>query len=73
MIKWLFHEWQIKRRRKKVLNAVKRHPEGATIFDIVNETGYDTRRVNALLTVLIKNGLISPIYTDEGKRWKVIC
>ena len=72
MIRGLLHKWQIQRRRKKVFNAVKRHPEGAAIFDIVNETGYDIRRVNALLTVLIKNGLISPVYTDEGKRWRVI-
>jgi hypothetical protein len=72
MIKRLLHKWKIKRRRKKVFNAVKRHPEGAKIFDIVNETGYSVRLINALLTVLIKNGLISPVYTDEGKRWRVI-
>lgn len=71
MIKQWLHKWKIQRRRKKVFNAVKHHPEGATIFNIANETGYDTRRINAILTVLIKNGLIFPIYTDEGKRWRV--
>jgi hypothetical protein len=69
MIRQWLHNWKIQRRRKKVFNAVKRHPEGAAMFDIVNETGYNIRRVNALLVVLIKNGLIFPIYTDEGKLW----
>jgi predicted transcriptional regulator len=72
MIRELLHKWKIKRRRKQVFNAVKRHPDGAGIFDIVNETGYNVRLVNALLTVLIKDGLIYPIYTDEGKRWKIV-
>jgi predicted transcriptional regulator len=72
MIRELLHQWKIKRRRKKVFNAVKRHPEGAGIFDIVNETGYNVRLVNALLTVLIKDGLIFPFYTDEGKRWQIV-
>jgi predicted transcriptional regulator len=72
MIRELLHKWKIKRRRKKVFNAVKRHPDGAGIFDIVNETGYNVRLVDALLTVLIKDGLIYPIYTDEGKRWKIV-
>lgn len=70
MIKRWLQKWKIKRRRKKVFNAVKRHPEGAAIFDIVNETGYDTRRANAILTVLIRQGLIFPVYADEGKRWR---
>ena len=70
MLKQLLHQWKIKRRRKKVFNAVKRHPEGTGIFDIVNETGYSVRLINALLTVLIKDGLIYPIYIDDGKRWR---
>ena len=70
MIKSLLNKWKIKRRRKKVFNVVKRYPEGATIFNVVNETGYDIRRANALLTVLIKQGLIFPVYIDEEKRWR---
>jgi hypothetical protein len=72
MIRGLLHKWKIKRRRKKVFNAVKRYPEGAGIFDIVNETGYNIRLVNALLTVLIKDDLIYHIYTDEGKKWRIV-
>lgn len=72
MIRQWLQNWKIQRRRKKVFNAVKRHPEGAAMFDIANETGYDTRRVNALLTVLTKQGLIFSICTDEGKRWRVV-
>lgn len=72
MIKRWIQKWRIKRRRKAVFNAVKRHPKGAAIFDIVNETGYNVRRINAILTVLIKDGLIYPILTDEGKKWRVL-
>ena len=71
MIKQWLHNWKIQRRRKKVFNAIKHHPEGATILHIANETGYGPRCINAILTVLIKNSLIFPIYTDEGKRWRV--
>lgn len=70
MIKQWLYNWKIQRQRKKVFNVVKRYPEGATVFGIVNETGYDTYRVNALLTVLTKKGLIFPIYTDESKQWR---
>lgn len=70
MIRQWLHNWKIQRQRKKVFNVVKRHPEGATVFNITNETGYSTHRVNALLTVLTKKGLIFPIYIDEGKRWR---
>jgi predicted transcriptional regulator len=72
MIRQWLHNWKIQRRRKKVFNVVKRHPEGVAMFDIANETGYDTRRVNAILTVLTKKGLIFSIYTDEGKRWRAV-
>ena len=72
MIRQWLHHWQIKRRRKKVFNAVKRYPEGAAIFDIGNETGYNVRRINAILTVLIRDGLIYPILTDDGKLWRAI-
>ena len=72
MIRQWLHNWKIQRRRKKVFNVIKRHPEGVAMFDIANETGYDTRRVNALLTVLTKKGLIFSIYTDEGKRWRAV-
>lgn len=72
MIRQWLHNWKIQRRRKKVFNVVQRHPEGVAMFDIANETGYDTRRVNAILTVLTKKGLIFSIYTDEGKRWRAV-
>ena len=70
MIKRWLYNWKLQRRRKKVFNAVKRHPEGAAMFDIANETGYDIRRVNAILVVLVKKGLIFSFYTDEGRRWR---
>lgn len=71
MIKQWLHNWKIQRRRKKVFNAIKPHPKGTTILHIANETGYGTHHIHAILTVLIKKSLIFPIYTDEGKRWRV--
>ena len=72
MIRQWLHNWKIQRHRRKVFNAVKEHPEGVAALDIVKETGYDIRRVNAILIVLTKNGLISTIYTDKGRRWRAI-
>lgn len=71
-IKFWFYHRRLRKDRQKVLNAVKKYPNGINLQPIAVECGFDIRKTQAILTVLKKNGLVETLYENNGKIWKII-
>ena len=70
-IKQWLHQRKLKKRRKQVVDAMAKHPEGATLQTIAIEAGLDIRTTQAIMVVLMKKGLVLTSYQNNGKLWRV--
>ena len=71
IIKQWLHQRKLKKRRKQVIDAMAKHPEGATLQTIAIEAGLNIRTTQAIVTVLMKKGLVLTSYQNNGKLWRV--
>ena len=71
-IKQWLHQRKLKKRRKQVIDAMAKHPEGATLQTIAVEAGLDIRTTQAIVTVLMKQGLILTSYQNNSKIWRIV-
>ncbi len=71
-IQFWFYERKLRKRRRQVIDAMAKHPEGATLQTIAVEAGLDIRTTQAIVTVLMKQGLILTSYQNNGKIWRIV-
>ena len=64
-IKQWLHQKKLQKRRKQVIDAMAKHPEGATLQTIAVEAGLDVRTTQAIVTVLMKKGLVLTSYQNQ--------
>ena len=69
-IKQWLHQRKLKKRRKQVIDTMAKYPEGATLQTIAIEAGLDIRTTQAIVTVLMKKGLVLTSYQNNGKLWR---
>ena len=70
-IKQWLHKRKLQKHKKQVIDAMAKYPEGATLHTIAVEAGLDIRTTQAIITVLMKKGLILTSYQNNGKLWRV--
>ena len=71
-IQFWFYERKLRKLRRQVIDAMAKHPEGATLQTIAVEAGLDIRTTQAIVTVLMKQGLILTSYQNNSKIWRIV-
>lgn len=71
-IKQWLHKRKLKKHRKQVIDAMAKYPKGATLQTIAVAAGLDIRTTQAIVTVLMKKGLVLTSYQNNGKFWRIV-
>lgn len=71
-IQFWFYQRRLRKNRQKVLNAVKKYPNGTNLQSIAVECGFEIRKTQAILTLLKKNGLVESFYENNSKIWRIV-
>ena len=61
---------QIQANREDILNVLIVNPQGLTMQEIAVKINKEVRKINAILTVLKRNGQVESEFTNNGKIWR---